>query len=173
MKDDIKTLMIPESIEIIEKKAFFQCIYLGEIVFQPDSKLSIIGNLAFSETKIAEITIPSSVITICNSAFANCNVLSQVIFEHDSKLSTIGELAFLRTSIRSFTFPSSVKVIGNGAFKFCEALETIIIGKGSIFQKLIKKKKKNIFYIHSKDSSFNRNVFFGCAHEKFNLKFIK
>lgn len=85
-----------------------------------------IGQNAFADLSISEITIPASVTKIGIYAFSNCFSLATVNFAEDSQLTTIGDKAFSLIDnekkniigiLNSFsTLPASVTKIGGNAF---------------------------------------------------------
>lgn len=141
----IVSVTIPDSVETIERVAFYGCSELKSVTF--GNSVTSIGEAAFYGCKsLTSVTIPDSVITIENEAFYNCTELGSVIIGKSVK--SIGGSAFNysncsiifsegRTSIPeyffvsdspyivSITIPASVTAIGNGAFECCNDLETI------------------------------------------------
>ncbi|AUW37073.1 hypothetical protein C1937_01235 [Metamycoplasma hominis] len=113
---------IPSSIKEIGENAFYGCTNLKEVIL--NEGLEIIGNRAFSNTKIKSITIPGSVKEIGKGAFFDCTNLEEVILNEG--LEKIDAEAFRRTNIESITIPGSVKEIGEGAFSWCYNLKEVI-----------------------------------------------
>jgi hypothetical protein len=74
-----------------------------------------IGNAAFTDTEIAEVTISANVKTIEANAF-NVESLTKVTFEENSQLETIGSCAFEMSEITEFIVPANVSRIGSNAF---------------------------------------------------------
>lgn len=106
------------------------------------SGLKVIGEWAFTSTKITSITIPDSVEYIKESAFRYCYDLTSVEVNVDAKLSTIGAYAFdCCESLTNLKLSKSVASVPSTAFNGCEALSTatanaytidkIIYGKSS------------------------------------------
>lgn len=74
---EIKDLVIPDSVTSISSKAFCGCSSLTSITI-PNSVTSI-GSSVFSDcTGLTSITIPNSVTSIGNSAFSNCPRLKHI-----------------------------------------------------------------------------------------------
>lgn len=74
-----------------------------------------IGDSAFRNSAIENVTIPSSVTSIGWNAFENCKQLSKVTFNEG--LGSISDNAFAGcTKLEELTIPSSVKYIRSGAF---------------------------------------------------------
>ena len=128
----VTSLTIPSSVISIETAAFESCTKLSNVTFASDSKLTSIGERAFSScTSLTQITIPSSVTSLGVSAFGSCSKLSNVTFASGSKLTSIGNRAFNScSSLISFELPSGVTSIGNGAFQNCINLTSITIWQG-------------------------------------------
>ena len=98
--NEIKYLVIPNSVTSIGSRTFYGCSGLTEVTI-PNSVKSI-GACAFIECSgLTSITIPNSVTSIGNEAFENCSGLKSV---------TIGD---------------GVKSIGKYAFRYCFSLETV------------------------------------------------
>mgnify|MGYP001637795306 CR=1 FL=1 len=98
----LKAIVIPASVETIEKSAFRGCSKLATVTFEKGSQLKTIGGGfysssyygAFSGCPITSIEIPASVETIEEAAFKGCSKLATVTFEKGSQLKTIGGHAF-------------------------------------------------------------------------------
>lgn len=73
----LQTIIIPSSVEKIDKYAFSECKSLSEIKL--NEGLVEIGQYAFQQCAITEITIPSGVTTIGWRAFENCYYLSKAV----------------------------------------------------------------------------------------------
>lgn len=99
---EIKTIIIPNSVNTIKENAF-----------EGNSCLEI-------------ISIPSSVVTIGNNAFARCKQLKIVnLPEH---LTKIEDCLFAGcTNLIEIVIPNSVVEIGNNAFSGCISLRTLLI----------------------------------------------
>ena len=101
-RDDIKSVVIPESVTNICWQAFYGC------------------------TNLESISISHNVIEIGRSAFGGCRSLKSIIIPDGVK--KIGDFAFKGCAIlHSVSISSSVKKIGAGTFNSCKCLETIVI----------------------------------------------
>ncbi len=87
------------------KGLFWGCSSLKRVTFEEGSKLTKIGNYAFSETALESIVIPSSV-------------------------ESIGEYAFESTKLTSLTIPATVTSLGTQAFYDCANLLSVTLGSG-------------------------------------------
>lgn len=84
-----------------------------------------IGEYAFRDTQIWEITIPSTITTIGQYAFANTR-LQNITFAEGSRLQNISQYAFQNcTSLQEVIMPNTVTTIGECAFGGCSALQTL------------------------------------------------
>ena len=86
--------------------------------------MKLIGESAFTETAIENITIPKHAEKICKRAFYNCKHLKQVDFSNNSELTAIGENAFSFTSIKDILIYLQFQ-IEREAFAYCEQLQEI------------------------------------------------
>lgn len=84
---------------------FSECSSLKRVTFEEGSKLTKIGNYAFSETALESFTFPSSV-------------------------ASVGEFAFQNTKLTTLTIPATVTSLGTQAFYGCEELVSVTLGSG-------------------------------------------
>ena len=96
----IKSIVIPNSVEIIGEYAFLNKLQLIEI--KKDSKLQKLDEFAFSETQIKSIFIPSYTKIIDKYTFSYCKKLQRVDISDDSELQIIDEFAFGKSAIKCF-----------------------------------------------------------------------
>ena len=148
----IETVVMPDSIETVESKAFYNCSSLTSVTLS--DHLSSIGRSAFEKSKIKSLSIPDSVSFIGAYAFADCTGLrnltlgngitewetdwgTNAAFRGCTLLSSL-TLSEGMTSIGSYAFegcsllieveiPSTVVEISEGAFKDCELLDTVTV----------------------------------------------
>ena len=100
--NELKSVMIPDSVTRIGDCAFFGCKNLETITLP--SNLTEIGEYAFYGCeKLTSIVIPNSVVEIGQAAFECCK------------------------SLKTITLPASLTKIGISQFFYCYALETIIV----------------------------------------------
>lgn len=112
----LKSVTIPNSIEVIEKGAFQACRVLENITFANESNLVEIGDYAFYLTNITSITIPEGVKTIGKYAFSFCTNLTTINLP--STLQTLG----------SNTLDSNY---AGGVFDSCYNISSIIVSEGN------------------------------------------
>lgn len=108
------TLIIPEGFEQIPESA---CTGREDIrrVILPDSVYSI-GPEAFAEcTALEEVVLPRSFLHVSAAAFLNCSSLSRVVLSRD--LQSINEGAFLGcTALKTLELPDTLEFVGEMAF---------------------------------------------------------
>ena len=144
----ITSVVIPDSVTSINRKAFGDCTSLREITI-PDS-VSYIGEDAFSGTPWlkakqkenplvtagsilidgttckGKVAIPDGVTSIGVNAFVNCSALTGITIP--DSVTSIEESAFENCSgLTGITIPDGVTSIGNRAFENCSGLTGITI----------------------------------------------
>jgi hypothetical protein len=131
----LKNLIIPSSVEIIERGALNKELNIEtlSLPFVGESKNTnqflgyIFGaetyedNNSFVSLSLKTVLINSGSLEI--GAFYNCKNISDIILPNN--LEKISDFAFSWTNIESFTIPESVNYIGRDAFSYCENLEKI------------------------------------------------
>ena len=101
--EEVKDLVIPNSVTSIGNRAFYGC------------------------SGLTSVTIPNSVTSIGNYAFAYCSGLTSVTIPNS--VTSIGDDAFLYCSgLTSVTIPNSVTSLGYAAFYECKGLTSVTIG---------------------------------------------
>ena len=128
-ESSIKSVSIPETVNLIDYGAFFKCTKLENVNIPPS--LEILSAVTFANTNLTEITIPKNVRVIEYGCFFKCAQLSKVVFENDSNLIEIHTNAFAETSIESISIPKSVRRIDNFCFMDCTKLKSIQIESDS------------------------------------------
>jgi hypothetical protein len=125
VRDNIKEVVIQESVTSIGKQAFEYCSNLQSVTI-PDS-VTIIGIRAFEScNRLKYVTIGDSVDTIGGSAFNGCIELRSVTIP--DSVTSIGDYAFYYCSaLHTVTIGDSVTSIGDSAFKECEELRSVTI----------------------------------------------
>ncbi|SDB48342.1 Cohesin domain-containing protein [Ruminococcaceae bacterium FB2012] len=118
-----------------------------------------IGEKAFAESGLTEITIPSTIKTVPKEAFWSCR-LEKVVLEEG--VEEIGYGAFCRNyTLRSITLPDSLYKVGAVAFAFCPCGDVYLsdnldeIGKGAFAVK---------YHVHEKTGGNIIDGFFDDCH---------
>ena len=121
----LSSIILSKNIVRIGQYAFYCCTELTRINIP--SKVTYIGESAFSGCLFESLTIPDGVTTIEKYTFSSCSKLANVTLS-DNTIS-IGESAFAGcASLRQLRIPSSVSTIEENAFRF-SGLEVIAIPK--------------------------------------------
>ena len=103
----LESITLPANLISINGQAFRGCTALREVIFEGESQLESIVDLAFYEcTSLAEIDLPDT-------------------------LTSIGTEAFYSSGLTSITIPAGVNYLGRSVFKNCAALESVVIGDNS------------------------------------------
>ena len=124
-RQKMKRVTIPDSVNSIEKDAFYNCQKLAKINI-PDSVIYI-GDSAFMRCeKLKNINIPNSVTAIGALAFCYCTSLTSITIP-DSLTFIAGNAFGSCTNLKSVIIPDSVTSIGMNAFESCENLRNVII----------------------------------------------
>ena len=129
------TVNIPASVKTIGESAF-DGSNIQVVEFASECGLLTIGQKAFANSSLNDITIPKSVTEIGSNAFNGCESLSEVNFESGTKIKKIKNYVFSNTGISSITIPSSVTEIGDSAFSDCENLSSIIFAQGNALKSI-------------------------------------
>ena len=123
--EEIKDLVIPNSVTSIGERAFEGCIGLTSVTI-PNSVTSIGGSAFSGCSGLTSVTIGNSVTSIGNSAFYYCSGLTSVTIPNS--VTSIDYSAFYGCSgLTSITIPNSVTSIGEKTFYGCSGLTSVTI----------------------------------------------
>ncbi|BFP39437.1 hypothetical protein FGF1_02820 [Flavobacteriaceae bacterium GF1] len=115
--NDLKEVTIPGSVTAIGEKAFWVNDSpekgLTRLTFIDQGNLEVIGEKAFMNNKLTEVTIPSSVTRMDPDAFQGNKLTSVTIPDGVTRLE---EGVFKNNELTSVTIPDGVTSIGNSAF---------------------------------------------------------
>ena len=125
--NQLRSLVIPDSVEAIESCAFTQCVNLSEITLS--KALKRIGSRAFENcSSLGKIEIPEEVIKIEDVAFRGCALLKEITLHRG--LIAIGWYAFAECwKVKRVEIPGTVAVLGKGVFENCRSLEEIVVSE--------------------------------------------
>jgi hypothetical protein len=119
---NLRSVVIPASVETIGLCAFANCSYLKQITLP--AGLKSIGDEAFYAAGLQSIVIPDKVETIGAYAFQHCLSSTDIIL--GAGLKSIGQGAFATCRKGTeITIPTGVTTIGNRAITDCEALTSV------------------------------------------------
>ena len=123
----LKSVIFPESVEVIDYCAFARCTSIESIVF-PNS-LKEIGSDAFGEcNSLQSVIIPDSVEEIGGGAFISCKKLQHV--KISDSVNSIGEMAFADCrSLMTINLPKNLEYLDDHIFDRCDSLFEIKIPK--------------------------------------------
>ena len=123
-EEEIKDLVIPNSVESIGDYTFDGCIGLKSVTI-PNS-VTRIGDYAFYNCGgLTSVSIPNSVTNIGIFAFANCNLTSVDI---PNSVTTVGESAFEGCwNMETMKLPDKLQIIRKSTFSGCNSLKSVTI----------------------------------------------
>ena len=113
----LHTVVLPAQEITIGNSAFEGAGALANIDL---SKVTSIGDYAFSETALTSVALTKVGVVIGNYAFASCNALTGLTL---GKNAVIGDYAFTKTALVSVALDGDASV-GEGAFRGCAKLES-------------------------------------------------
>lgn len=125
---NIKSVVIPETVEAIRGSAFADCEALTSVTFLSNSQLTYVAGYAFANCKTLENIDFSETqlqsIGVC--AFRGCTALKTI--ELSNTLEQIGERAFYEcSSLSEIKLPQSLTKMEGDAFGYCTSLSRIVI----------------------------------------------
>lgn len=121
---ELTSVKVGRGVEVMEDKAFFECTKLSSVNI-PENTIYL-GSLCFAETSVKNITIPRKDCVLDDQLFSGCSKLETLTLP--SNLSNVPQLmCYGCTSLRSVTIPESTCYIKDGAFRGCSSLKTINI----------------------------------------------
>ena len=118
-KEELKSVEIPSTIRIIDKKAFSDCSNLSSVTL-PDGLMAISREAFTNCTELKAITIPKSVHQIFGSAFKGCKNLEISIDSQNLNLTTDGISIYSNRGKRLVCCPSA-----SGTYTVSENVEEI------------------------------------------------
>lgn len=147
---NLKEVLLPDSIEAMEKWAFGECGNIKHIDMPASLKEMGYGVFIGSEVENVDFSRVTNLILIPEATFAKCKKLKNVIlpaslkefgvqvfeesniesvdFSRVTQLNTLPTLTFNECRyLKSINLPDCIKVIDKGIFILCERLKTIIM----------------------------------------------
>jgi hypothetical protein len=125
----LESILIPASVQYLDRYCFYRCGSLKKVKFEPGSQLQWIGKKAFCTcSSLESITIPKSVRSLDDRCFSKCIKLKNVTFESGFGLDNIGKNAFAGcSSLESITIPKSTQFLDEGCFEGCTKLKNVTV----------------------------------------------
>lgn len=141
--DKLKKVVLPETIKVVEPKAFAHSEWVDAFLEKRDSgqdellisggvlvayrgnKASVLipegvrviaGEAFAGHRELHSVTFPDSLLSVGEGAFEGCSGLSEIRFGEQPLLETIKDRAFSNCALSELTLPASVKTVGLGAF---------------------------------------------------------
>ena len=96
----LRRVVVSSSVRRLGSCAFQDCAELHEVIFEPGSTLTDIGESCFERTALEKFVVPQSVRTIGSYAFRGCLRLCSVSAEDGSVLQSVGFWAFQGTELK-------------------------------------------------------------------------
>lgn len=124
----ISELLLPDSLQIIEGNAFYNCAIVNS-PFSTSSGVVSIGNMAFQGcTRLELLNIPAGLTTISEKAFYGCTALEAVYFNENSQLTTIQREAFANcSSLVTISLPEGLETLTDRTFSGCKSLKEMVL----------------------------------------------
>ena len=123
-REDIEEVILPSTINSIERDAFKNCINLKKINLE---NVNYIDNGAFSNTKIEKVII-NKIEEISSFAFFECTELKEVIIKENLKI--INTSAFENCKkLNRVEVPETLEKINEAAFRNCKKITSINLSK--------------------------------------------
>ena len=123
--EQLKTVIVPESLEKLNKGVFGGCKSLEYISLTKNTALTEIGDSVFSSSSLKSIIIPDSVTKIGDSAFWDNTQLESIKISPDSRLESLGQNAICSTAITSLYLPKGAATWGQYTFGGNRALVAV------------------------------------------------
>lgn len=126
----LENLILPQDVETISKFAFFSCTSLKNLSLEANSKLTFIGNRAFSScSNLTNVNLSSSNVEILEEGlFFDCVSLKTVVFGQNNQLKVFNQYLFSGCSnLLSVEIPDSVATIEDSVFSGCNSLQSLKI----------------------------------------------
>ena len=124
-RDDMSSVIIPNSVTSIGDHAFCDCIKLTSVDI-PNSVISISDHAFQDCSELTSVTLPNSVTSIGEGTFQGCTNLTDIIIPN--RVTSIANYVFWGCkSLKSVTIPNSVISIGCMAFWNCSNLASLAI----------------------------------------------
>lgn len=118
----LNNIDIPTYVKTFGENSFADTI-IKTFTFTPTSSVNTIGQRAFYQSTIPELTLPSSVLTISTEAFMSSKIPSITL---NTGLETISDSAFKNSIISDLELPLSLTSIKQNAFTGIKVIDLIL-----------------------------------------------
>lgn len=120
----VKSVVLPEGLQIIKSEAFKNCTSLESIII-PETVIEIRASAFENCTSLSSVVLNEGLIEIRANAFRNCTSLVDITLPNSLEYLGAGVFAY-NSSIKEITIPSKVIEINGETFIYCTSLERII-----------------------------------------------
>lgn len=132
-REDIRRVILPDSVYSIGPEAFAECTALEEVIF-PHSFLHVSAAAFLNCTALSRVVLSRDLKSIDEGAFLGCTSLKSI--DLPETLEFIGEMAFWSSGLEEITVPVRVQQISENAFWDCAELRrTDVLGKDTCIEK--------------------------------------
>lgn len=121
----IKNIVLPDGLEEIGKKAFYQRANISEVSFP--NTMQFIGESAFSETGLTQVSLPSTISKLGRWAFSNNGSLKKVLYNVKDGMG-MGIFSSCDNLVEAVV-GSDVKILPPHCFVSCDSLKIVQLGE--------------------------------------------
>jgi len=121
----IKNIVLPDGLEEIGEKAFYQCANISEVSFP--NTMQFIGESAFSETGLTQVSLPSTISKLGRWAFSNNGSLKKVLYNVKDGMG-MGIFSGCDNLVEAVV-GSDVKILPPHCFGSCDSLKIVQLGE--------------------------------------------
>ena len=125
----IENMVIPKSVTEIQRKAFYKCANLREVVLEAGSRLRTIDDGVFNQcSSLAKINLSDGLRTLGCEAFSWCEKLKNI--QLPDGLEKIGVKCFAFSGLEEVSLPANVMEVSPSAFWGCKQLKSVRLNEG-------------------------------------------
>lgn len=188
---NLTSVTIHNLVESIGRDSFYWCSNLSNIIFKNGSRLTTIGDFAFSYcinltsvslpdmlntigqgafsecSGLLRVNIPIEIDSIGQGAFSGCTNLSICNFDTGGLDCSIGENAFSRcTNLREIGTGDLDRIIyiGNSAYSYCTGIEQVVIGRRTTVGSSVFYNCTGITEVDIECQTISNGCFKGCSN---------